>query len=67
MRGTWKIEGINSDMQEGGDLYKFEVFQVNFTKDAKGATLSIGSHDDKKQYTIPLDFLIKELKKGGHL
>lgn len=67
MRGQFLIEGFNSDMSEGGDLFKREKFQVDFTKDSRGATLSIGSFVDQKQYTIPIDFLIKELKKGGHL
>lgn len=66
MRGQWQIKGFNSDMK-AGDLLKTEVFLVNFTKDYKGATLSIGSEVDQKQYTIPLDWLLKELKKGGHL
>lgn len=59
MRGVWNIKGFNNMTPE--------TFQVNFTKDERGATLSIGSHKDNKQFTIPLDFLIKELKKGGHL
>lgn len=67
MRANWFIEGINSDMKEGSDLCKVEVFLVNFTKDTEGATLSIGSYDDEKQYTIPLDFIIEKLKKGGHI
>lgn len=66
MRGQWQITGFNSDMKTG-DLLKKEKFIVNFTKDYKGATLSIGSEVDQKQYTIPLDWLLKELKKGGHI
>ena len=66
MRGQWQITGFNSDMKTG-DVLKQETFIVNFTKDYKGATLSIGSEVDQKQYTIPLDWLLKELKKGGHL
>lgn len=66
MRGQWQITGFNSDMKTG-DLFNKEQFIVNFTKDYKGATLSIGSEVDQKQYTIPLDWLLKELKKGGHI
>lgn len=44
-----------------------EIFQVEFTKDNTGATLSICSHRDQKIYSINADFLLKELKKGGHL
>ncbi len=66
MRGQWQIKGFNSDMKTGNVLNR-ETFIVNFTKDYKGATLSIGSEVDQKQYTIPLDWLLKELKKGGHL
>lgn len=66
MRGQWEITGFNTDMKKG-DLFNKEKFIVNFTKDYKGATLSIGSEVDQKQYTIPLDWLFKELKKGGHI
>lgn len=66
MRGQWQITGFNTDMKKG-DLFNKEKFIVNFTKDYKGATLSIGSEVDQKQYTIPLDWLLKELKKGGHI
>lgn len=66
MRGQWKITGFNTDMKKC-NLFNKEQFIVNFTKDYKGATLSIGSEVDQKQYTIPLDWLLNELKKGGHL
>lgn len=66
MRGQWQIKGFNTDMKTG-NLFNRETFIVNFTKDYKGATLSIGSEVDQKQYTIPLDWLLKELKKDGHI
>ena len=59
MRGSWNIKGANN--------MRPEVFQVEFTKDSIGATLSICSHRDQKIYSINADFLLKELKKGGHL
>lgn len=67
MRLACKVKGFNSDMKKGGEVFKTETFFVNFTKDSKGATLSIGSDVDQKQYTIPVDFILKELKKGGHI
>ena len=59
MRGSWYVNGANN--------MRPEIFQVEFTKDNTGATLSICSHRDQKIYSINADFLLKELKKGGHL
>lgn len=70
MRLHYKVQGFNSDMRADAaikDIFKAETFFVDFTKDKRGATLSIGSEVDQKQYTIPVDFIIKELKKGGHI
>ncbi len=61
MRAKYKTRGLNQnvDTMEA----KSEVFIIHVTKDSIGCTLSIGSEKDGKQYTIPFDYILKELSK----
>lgn len=64
MRGVYKIRGFYSDFKKERYLQPRD-YQVNITIDNLGATLSIADIEEDKQYTIPIDWLIREIKKGG--
>ena len=62
MRFLIYVDGIKSDFNNN-DLFKPEKFQVNYTEDKIGKTLSIG--DGAIQFSIPFDAILKKIEKGG--
>lgn len=64
MRAVYVVDGLVNDFNEG-KMCQPEKLQVNVTQDKIGCTLSIGSEKTGIQYTIPFDYILRELKKGG--
>lgn len=43
--------------------FKITNFQVNYTEDNHGKTLSIGDLNTGNQYSIPFDFILKKINE----
>ena len=63
MRAAYLIDGFVNDFNKNQMLQR-EKLQVDVTKDSLGCTISIGSEKQGIQYTIPFDYILKQLKKG---
>ena len=64
MRGIYKVRGYYND-HKNDHFFEERDFQINVTIDRVGATMSVGDLQSEIQYTIPIDWLIREIKKGG--
>lgn len=62
MKGSYKIDGIVNDFKNNKVMQMERLF-VDVTNDSIGCTVSIGSEKHGIQFTIPFDYILKELKK----
>lgn len=54
MRFVGKIKGFRND-HHTGELFQATEFQINYTSDLHGKTLSIADLNTEVQYSIPFD------------
>ena len=64
MRGQYKITGFLNDHNKKKYM-QVKDFIVNLTVDKLGATLSIGDDETGIQYTIPIDGILREIKRAN--
>lgn len=62
MRGIWTIEGFRNEHNQNM-LFQKAKFQVNYTSDTFGKTLSIADIKTGVQFSIPFDAIYKEITK----
>jgi len=63
MRFSVNIKGLRNDFRNN-DLFKETEYQVSYTSDLLGKTLSIGDLENNIQFTIPFDEILKMIAKG---
>lgn len=54
------LEGFRSDFKTN-KIFQIAKFQIHYTSDQLGKTLSIGDLDNEIQFSIPFDELYKEI------
>lgn len=62
MRGCWDVKGFRNDHMNN-NLFNKTTFQVNYTADKIGKTLSIADKETGIQFSIPFDAIYKEITK----
>ena len=62
MRFVGKIKGFRNDHRTG-ELFQETEFQINYTSDLHGKTLSIADFNTEVQYSIPFDKILNVINE----
>ena len=63
MRFVGTIQGFRND-HNNNDFFNITTFQVNYTADQKGKTLSLADTETGIQFSIPFDGILKAINRG---